>query len=214
LYLVYIMNLFKSNQINKSRNILLVISIVLILGIAAGYLYLLEISNFSYDIPKINLIDDENDKIDQIQDSSSRHGQSGWSGFTLAQSFTPIKQTLTKVELLVFKEGLPPGVTISIREFLDGNNLTSIYIDGDEINGEFEAYWYSINFEEIKLIPGQTYYIVWEQDGGNNENVIYWVFGENNPYVNGCGWKNTGSWEQLNPSNYTKPDLCFKTHYA
>ena len=73
---------------------------------------------------------------------------------------------------------------------------------------------HSFNFEEIEITPGQTYYIVWKQDGGNNENVIYWAFGENNPYINGCGWKNTGLWEQLNPSDYPNPDLCFKTHYA
>ncbi len=209
------MNLFKKDQKHKSIKLLLVISSILIFVIAAGYLYFFGIGDFSYEIPKINFMnDDKNDNIDQIQDSSSRHGQSGWSGFKLAQSFVPIKQTLTKIELLVFKEGNPPGVTISIREILDGDNITSIYLDGDEIYGELDADWYSFNFEEIELIPGQTYYIVWDQVEGNNENVIYWVFGENNPYINGCGWKNIGSWVQLNLPDYPKPDLCFKTHYA
>jgi hypothetical protein len=209
------MDIFKKKKTHKSINIILIIIVVFILGIALGYLYLFGLGNYSYDIPKINFKDNEkNDNIDQIQDYSNKHGQSGWSGFKLAQSFIPIKQTLSKIELLVFKEGNPPGVTVSIREKLDGNNLTSIYIDGNEIYGEFEANWHSFNFEEIELKPGQTYYIVWEQYGGDNENVIYWAFGENNPYIYGCSWKNTGSWEQLNTSNYSKPDLCFKTYYA
>ena len=209
------MILFKKDQKHKSSNLLLAISTILILIVAAGYLYFLGIGDFSCDIQKIYFIDDDkNDNIDQIQDSSSRHGQSGWSGFKLAQSFVPIKQTLTKIELLVFKEGNPLGVTISIREILNGNNLTSIYLDGDKINGELEADWYYFNFEEIELVPGQTYYIVWDQDTGNNENVIYWVFGENNPYINGCGWKNIDSWEQLDSPDYPKADFCFKTHYA
>lgn len=209
------MNLFKKDQKHKSIKLILAITTILILLIAAGYLYFFGIDDFSYDIPKIYFMDDDkNVNIDQMQDSSSRHGQSGWSGFKLAQSFVPIKQTLTKIELLVFKEGNPPGVTVSIRENLNGNNLTSIYLDGNEINGELEADWYSFNFEEIELVPGQTYYIIWDQDAGNNENVIYWAFGENNPYINGCGWKNIDSWKQLNSPDFPKPDLCFKTHYA
>jgi hypothetical protein len=209
------MDLFKKIQTHKSKKILLLIIIVFILLISIAFLYLFVTNYLKYDTSKINLIDyEKNHNIDQIQDSSSKHGQSGWSGFKLAQSFVPIKKTLTKVELLVFKEGNPTGIIISIKENLDGNSLTSVYMKGNEINGEFDANWYSFNFEETELIPGQTYYIVWEQVGGNMENVIYWVFGENNPYINGSGWKKTGTWEELNSSDYPKPDLCFKTYYA
>ena len=64
----------------------------------------------------------------------------------------------------------------------------------------------------------QTYYIVFEQDGGDNDNMIFWMLGDNNPYSDGCGWSNRGdaisSWTEFDRSEYPNPDFCFKTYHV
>ena len=117
---------------------------------------------------------------------------------------------LTHVSLLIFKKGSPNGVTIGIRKDLDGDDLTSVFLPGEKRAG-----WYEFDFNDIETIPGETYYMVWMQHGGDADNIIYWSYGENNKYTQGCAWSNRDFlWEKLQPAGHPDPDFCFKTYYV
>jgi hypothetical protein len=119
------------------------------------------------------------------------------------------------VSLWLFKTGEPLGLKISIRSELDGWNLVYAYMLGSEIRGEKIPGWYEFEFPEIEVTPGQPYYIVWEQDGGEHMDIIYWIYGENDQYPDGCAWHNAGGeWKELSIRNHPDPDFCFKTYYA
>ena len=165
--------------------------------------------------PLIVGIPNKNKGADQQQTDTDYNGYGAWGG-QFAQSFIPSENTITKLSLYLSKDGEPSGLTASIRSNLNGGDLTSGYLAGSEIRGERKAGWYEFDFPEIEIIPGQTYFIIWTQDdGGDSDNVIYWLFGENDPYPNGCGWSNTGwGWKELKIWGHPDPDFCFKTYFA
>jgi hypothetical protein len=156
----------------------------------------------------------KNEDIDQTQDSNSGNGQGGWSGTQLAQKFIPVENTLTKIDLLIFRKGDPQGLNISIRKELNEKDIISQYSQITELDEELKAEWITFNFEDIDLISGESYYIVWEQDGGDTNNVFYWTFGVDNPYIYGEPWVNAGSWIEFEPPEHDQPDFCFKTYHA
>jgi len=165
--------------------------------------------------PSIIGIPKKNDGMDQNQDDTDNMGYGGYYGTQLAQSFIPTTNTLTQVSLYLFKDGEPRGLKVSIKKDLYDWDLTSAYLSGSDIEGQKQGGWYSFIFPEIEVIPGETYYIVWEQDGGDNSNAIYWLYGENNPYPNGCAWTNSnGKWKEFNNWQIPEPDFCFKTYHA
>ena len=142
----------------------------------------------------------------------------GWCYSTVnayAQSFIPSQEILTKIELPFFRTGLPTGLKISIRDDLYGEDLTSFYISGVEID-EHNNNWYEVDFPDINLVIGQTYYIVWESEGASNNpnNNIYWSFGVDNPYVDGSSWEYSyGDWDPFEPAGWNELDFCFRTFY-
>ena len=94
--------------------------------------------------------------------SSCSHSVLNWNGqslwvFELAQSFQPSLSTLTKIRLEIGKTGTPKNLIISIRNNLYGKDLTSKIIQPDQINSDFYT---TIDFPDINVIPGETYYIV------------------------------------------------------
>lgn len=142
---------------------------------------------------------------------------SGWSWGVIgptaefAQSFKPTLSTLTKVQLLLLKQGNPTGLTIAIRSSLTGGDLTSIYVLGSNIVSS--THWHEFNFADIGVIPGQTYYIVWHPEGEDNSNNFFWRMGNGNPYSNGNAWIYLGmGWEVFDPPEVPDPDFCFKTY--
>jgi hypothetical protein len=79
---------------------------------------------------------------------------------TLAQSFKPSMTPLIKIDLIIARLSTETNpLMVSIREDLDGNDLTSIIIPADQIPSWPEA-WYSFDFPDIPVIPEKTYYIV------------------------------------------------------
>jgi hypothetical protein len=165
--------------------------------------------------PFIICIPKRNDGVDQNQDDSGSYGYGGYGGTQLAQSFIPTKNTLTQVSLYLFKDGYPRGLKVSIRDDLYDWDLGSAYLSGDDIKGQKEGGWYSFVFPEIEVIPGETYYIIWEQDGGDSYNTIYWLYGENDPYSNGYALANSrGEWKELKITGHPDADFCFKTYHA
>jgi hypothetical protein len=72
--------------------------------------------------------------------------------------------------------------------------------------------WIPFDFEDITIIPGEKYYIIWKQHGAGDQNSIYWLFGDNDPYKNGKSWEYYESWSELELKDHVDIDCCFKTY--
>jgi hypothetical protein len=127
----------------------------------------------------------------------------------LAQSFKPSYKTLTRVELMVVKRYNPGIFRLSIRENLDGSDLTSINLSSDEIAEDLS--WKVFDFPDIKVTPGQTYYIVCTTYDVASYDAYFWYYGINDEYEDGEPWIKTSSWKELSFSGFPDPDFGFKT---
>ena len=152
------------------------------------------------------------DTLDQQQTVDSGYSWSISEYGYYAQSFKPTLSQLTRVQLLLFKQGTPGGLTISIRSSLTGPDLTLKYLSGSSISTS--ASWHEFDFPDISVTPGSTYYIIWDPVGVPDfDNNFNWRVGTGNPYTNGAAWKYLGSsWEIHNPTQSPDPDFCFKTY--
>ena len=105
----------------------------------------------------------DDDIIDQKQTDFCNWG---WSIYGLhsyyAQSFVPTLESLSKVELILWRKGSPETLTISILDDLNGDELTSVSISYDMV--QESSKWITFDFPDIETIPGQTYYIRWSCD--------------------------------------------------
>jgi hypothetical protein len=184
-----------------------------------------------------------NDELDQSQTNMTKNhiipiGNVQITNNTIsvqvAQSFIPTKEILTKVELFIVKNTTATfPLSISIREELTDEDLTALNIEPSEVPaGELD--WVEINFDDIIMTTGLTYYIV-----ATTENVTdnLYGWGANNSsesYPYGCMWYSIdegNTWS--NKSTSSKPssfeslaipksqpifkendswDMCFKTY--
>jgi len=153
------------------------------------------------------MLDQENSEWDS--------GNVGTLNLSLAQSFQPRLNNLTRVELLVFNHLNPHGnITISIRDNLSSIDLTSITIPMENLPQYFPplGIWTEFDFPDISIIPGHTYYIVLSHDPLTPYNLTFWGFsGPPAPYSRGEPWHELedGDWEPWNPLTV---DFCFKTY--
>jgi hypothetical protein len=169
-------------------------------------------SNNSYNI---NITSFNSDEIDQSQEITSNYLHFVCNDYTVAQSFVPTFPTLTRVEVMLYKwdQAVDYELTVSIREELDGENLTQLTKNPD-INTE--QTWVEYNFEDIKVIPGNTYYIICSATEGSPEqgrrNMAYgWSYNfDSNSYPDGAtyvmGIHNDYIWAG------TQYDSCFRTY--
>lgn len=106
----------------------------------------------------------------------------------VAQSFIPTKEVLTRVELYIAKNSTATyPLKVSIREELTDEDLTYIDIDPNLVPTE-EFDWVEINFDDILVTTGLTYYIVTLTENAT-DNFYGW--GANNmseSYPFGCAW--------------------------
>jgi len=126
-----------------------------------------------------------------------------------AQSFIPTKEILTRVSLFIGKNSTATyPLIVSVREVLTEEDLTTISIDPTQVpTAVFD--WVEIDFDNISVTTGQTYYIV-----ALTENITenYYAWGANNDsesYVNGCIWYSVddgNTWgnesASTNPTNF------------
>ena len=153
----------------------------------------------------------------------------------VAQSFIPQKAVLTKVELLIGKNGSTTYPFImAIRESLTGANMRETQVEASEVETENFS-WIEFDFTDLIVNLDQTYYIV-----GYTENVTgnWYLWSANNysaSYPDGDAWISTdegGSWTNKSyakpkPKPYPVPeplgimvpfdnnnqsDMCFKTY--
>jgi hypothetical protein len=157
------------------------------------------------------------DAVDQQQTSYTVINQ-GWGVLDnewIAQGFTPSLEVLTRVQLLMFRVGMVSGIliTVSIRESLNGNDLTNISVDGSVIGNT--ASWIEFDFADISVIPGHAYYIVARAPEADTTHAIVWNYDINNPYEGGdawCAFSPEFNWFLLNGPDYPECDCCFITY--
>jgi hypothetical protein len=146
------------------------------------------------NISTTELIEDELDQSQTVMTNNTLVpiGQILFFGnitnFQVAQSFIPSKEIITRVELYIGKNSSTNyPINISIRKELTEEDLTIASIEPSQIpTGELG--WVEIDFNNISVITGQTYYIVtltenttdnWYGWGANNNSESY-------PF--GCAW--------------------------
>ena len=166
----------------------------------------------------------QNGSVDQELTTTCGYGMILSPPFINAQSFKPSKDSLTSVELWFFKSGNPPNgveITVGIRDDLDGSDLTAKTINADDV-GIAGNTWVKFDFDDIAVIPEETYYIVCYADGGGTGGNCYcWLFDLGDKYPRGEGWwynETSATWITLwelfdfDPQ-WEEPDLCFKTYF-
>ncbi len=124
----------------------------------------------------------------------------------VAQSFIPSLDKLSRIKLMIQKEGNPNEINVAIRNNLNGNNLTIISKPSEEIPDEAEQV--EFDFSDIDVVPGNTYYIVISSDGGDLYNHYKLAVGYNTDYINGIFY----TFERNNWISKTNTDLWFKTY--
>lgn len=161
-------------------------------------------------LPKIVKNLNFDDREDQNQ-SVYYMGYGIYADLEFAQSFKPTLSSLTRVLLLAKRSGNPSGIRVSIKSSLYGPDLTSKELKGDSFSS-LRLNWVEFNFPDIEVQPGKTYYIVWKPTGGDPSNIVYWYFGNDNPYPDGTSWlKQSGNWNVFEDELIEYPDACFIT---
>jgi hypothetical protein len=165
-------------------------------------------------ISSVNIYKNYYDELDQYQTIRNPEN-AGISSLNLsvAQSFKPTLNRLTRVELFDEKNGNPSGyILISIRSSLESDDIEWKYLDVDNVLKT--PAWYEINFDDDILVePEKTYFIVWtpQYSEGDDENIVIWCTNwYDNFYTRG------EIWNEYPPDNWfiDSPiwDCCFKTY--
>jgi preprotein translocase subunit SecG len=148
------------------------------------------------------------EELDQVQQQYNHYRFAIRSSLWAAQSFIPTLPILSKVELLIGKGGFPPShLKVSIRETLQGEDLTSTLLSPSDIR--YGLHWKEVDLPDCELEPWSTYYLVLNTTYGTVSNCYIWGFGYNTSYDQGCLFYSgsTGvSWNK-----FLQYDFCFKT---
>jgi hypothetical protein len=154
--------------------------------------------------------------VDQKQTHTDGYGMNLVPPYTCAQSFKPTKDKLTAVSLYIFKHDTPPDpvhITVSIRDNLTGSDLATKTIDTSKVTIKYT--WVLFDFEDISIIPDNTYFIVCSGDAGDATNVYCWFFSDNDTYNRGEAWyrvNQVANWITLEQAGFGA-DFCFKTYF-
>ena len=152
--------------------------------------------------------------VDQFQLRSSIFGASYLSDkWMFAQSFIPTCDILTKMKFLVENHGVVNAdLTVSIKKTLDGTDLITYSISSEDIIKNAPINWIECDFNDIQVIPGETYYIQFIMEKDKVLHSYYIIGGNNdkNSYEDGdVYFKNTdANWIKWTP----KFDFCFITY--
>lgn len=204
----------------------------------------LVVNNLAKNITSSDIETSSNDEVlDQYQNDSQGipmlvgrlPSETETLSIQVAQSFIPQKEVLTKVELLIGKNGSTTyPFVMAIRESLTGANMRETQVEASEVETENFS-WIEFNINDLILNLDQTYYIV-----GYTENVTgnWYLWSANNysaSYPNGDAWISTDegdSWTNKSrakskpkPKPVPEPlgimvpfddnnqsDMCFKTY--
>ena len=201
---------------------LMVVGILVLSGLGAsvGTIDNKEAEPYVVNDPTTVSLDDELDQYQTEVEDGIPVGNFEVSGmprynWSVAQSFVPTKEVLTRVSLLLARNTTPPTVypiIVAIRNSLTGDNLACISVEPQEIE-EFPNYsWVEFDFDDLIVSVNQIYYIV-SYTKNVTDNAYVWG-------VNGCDLYPSGQvffsfddgvhWDGGPPLNLA--DMCFKTY--
>jgi len=130
------------------------------------------------------------DVVDQQQPLMDFFGPVGngplWGhlNYIMAQTFTPTKPILTRVELMIGKNSTTIyDYTFVIRDAFDGVDLASVNIPAEQIITE-NLSWIEFDFPDIFVTPGNVYYII-SYTKNVTDNWYAWGLKMSNVYLNG-----------------------------
>ena len=160
----------------------------------------LKYATFQQDVWDVQVIeiDTNTDFLDQEQNYCCGYATQIPVEQPVAQSFIPNYKVLTRIELMLVKRYNPGYFTASIRNDLYSEDLTHITFNSNEIAEDMA--WKNFNIPDIEVIPGETYYIVYQSET-QDYNMYYSYFGIYDSYVNGCAWvfdNLNNVWKKLN----------------
>jgi hypothetical protein len=159
---------------------------------------------------------------DQYQTDNVPYGFVLSPKYHIAQEFKPTKEDLTAVALNFFQLNAPSNVeiTVSIRETLNGINLTTKIVNADDKQITDSGTWVMFDFDDIIITPEESYYIVCYASDGEMGFSYLWLFDVDDKYNRGIGWESNNSgetWSDLEDpgwgSGFFEIDLCFITYY-
>ena len=131
----------------------------------------------------------------------------------IAQSFKPSMTPLVKVEIMVRKMyPIESPLIISIRDNLTGNDLTYRYIPGSQV--PYFTNWIEIDFPDIEVTPGKTYYIVVRSRTSADE-AYQWLYVQNEStdfYKRGKLWMSFDKGENWICDEEVFQDCTFRTY--
>lgn len=156
--------------------------------------------------------------LDQSQTTSNGAAALGSAVYRLASTFTAgVSEDLTKVELLMYREGTPPNITVEIHGtdgsgYPDNTPLASQSVDISGITTDSGGEWVEVVFNTPMTQVATTKYGIVVGDGWTDaSNRFRWLqqTGADNYADGGKHYATTG--ENWLPSNY---DMTFKTYYG
>ena len=157
----------------------------------------------------------KSDVLDQQQPAYDFFGPVGsgqlWDylNYIIAQTFTPTKPILTRVELLLAKNITTTyDYTVVIRESLNGVDLTSVSVPAGQITTDNFS-WIEFDFFDIVVIPGNTYYII-SYTENVTDNFYGWGLTLTDTYANGTVYYTVN--DGLNWTEESEGDMTFKTY--
>jgi C1A family cysteine protease len=147
--------------------------------------------------------------VDQVQSVYGGYRFGVYGDRWCAQSFVPSLGVLSRVQVLVGKGGSPSGsLVVSVREVLDGPDLTVGVVDPGEVS--YGLGWLDVDVADIGVVAGETYYLVVRTSGGSVSHSYVWGYGDGGLYGGGCLWYSGTAGGQWN--GYPLYDCCFKTY--
>jgi hypothetical protein len=104
----------------------------------------------------------------------------------ISQSFIPRKSVVTRVFLYLYKwNNIDYEITVSIRKELEDDDLTSVSFIPNLIS---PPNWLEVDFNDIAVNPGESYYIVCRTNDGTWEDAMCYGWGftyDYNSYLDG-----------------------------
>jgi len=198
----------------------LIVGILVLSGLGAAAIVNKEVKPYMVNDPTTISHDDELDQYQtEVEDgipvgnfevpSMPRYN---WS---VAQSFVPTKEVLTRVSLLLARNTTPPTVypiIVTIRNSLTGDNLAVASVEPQEIE-EFPNYsWVEFDFDDLIVSVNQIYYIV-SYTKNVTDNAYVWGVNGSNLYPNGqvfFSFDDGVHWDGGPPLDLA--DMCFMTY--
>jgi hypothetical protein len=166
------------------------------------------------------------DELDQSMTTPDGVIQVGWyppaqnttTNLSVAQSFKPQKELLTRVQFLMGRNATTTNsCVLAIRDNLTHNDLASVHMNPAEFPVMDPAHmenltWVTFDVNDIWVTLNQTYYIVlYTANDTDNDDNYYYVSGNGtNLYPNGTAYLSTNNgdtWQEI-----TNSDGCFKTY--